>query len=307
MTAEHNSDFLPESSSVPRTFSRFAEVFHLHPCHINRYSMTTLPSLNFWGFLFRELQEFQKVSGLYPLNLMIVNMSLHPKPMLPPTTVFQVAVRSCQSLSTPSHSLSMLLTMKNIMVLFCPNFNNSPHPDTRSAHAFTDLSPVSLNLGHTPRRGPSRRSGNSSMDFTDVSGPLETEYFGLPHKNLYGSSRCGLCGRYLSQRSPWGSRRMVWSGDMPITGVLSCWHVFHAECLERVTPKPQKHDPPCPVCEKSENGNGVEQWAICRLKNGLPRLRSLGEEGPSRVWSCGQAGDSVEGAIDVPNGVVVCC
>jgi len=181
------------------------------------------------------------------------------------------------------------------------NLNNSLHPETRSAHAFTELqSPVSLNLGRTPRREPSRWSGNSSMDFTDVSGPLETECFGLPHKNLYGGPRCGLCDRFLSQRSPWGSRRMVCSGDMPITGVLSCWHVFHAECLERITPKPQKHDPPCPVCEKSDNGHGVEQWAICRLKNGLPRLRSLGEEGPSRVWSCAQAGDCVEGAIDVP-------
>lgn len=175
------------------------------------------------------------------------------------------------------------------------------YPDKRSTLAFTEVRPPrSLNLGGTPRRGTSRLSGNSSVDITSFSGPLEGECFGLPHKNLYGGSRCCLCERLLSQRSPWGSRRMVWSGDMPTTGVLSCWHVYHAECLERITPKPQNHDPPCPVCEKSENGHAVEQWAISRLKNGLPRLRSLGEEGPSRVWSCGQRGDCVEGAIDAP-------
>lgn len=181
------------------------------------------------------------------------------------------------------------------------NSSNRMNPDKRLTRAFSEFpSPGSLNLGSTPRREASRWSGTSTVDFTDVPGPLEPECFGLPRKNLYGGSKCGLCDRLLSQGSPWGSRRMVWSGDMPITGVLSCWHVFHAECLERWTPKPQKHDPPCPVCEKSDNDYGIEQWAISRLKNGLPKLRSLGEEGPSRVWSCGQGGDCVEGAIDVP-------
>jgi len=41
---------------------------------------------------------------------------------------------------------------------------------------------------------------------------------------------------------------MVRTGDMPVAGVLSCSHVYHAECLEQTTPKSQKHDPPCPLC-----------------------------------------------------------
>ncbi|ONK75435.1 uncharacterized protein A4U43_C03F16810 [Asparagus officinalis] len=135
--------------------------------------------------------------------------------------------------------------------------------------------------------------------FSDISIPSEAESFFQP-KNVLGGSRCNLCERFLSQRSPWGARRIILSGDLPISSVLSCWHVYHAECLERITPKPQKLDPPCPVCEKFENGHRVEQWAICRLKNGLPRLRSLGDEGTSRVWSCGKAGDCVERAVDVP-------
>lgn len=72
------------------------------------------------------------------------------------------------------------------------NFNSVLHSDMRSAHAFTGvLSPGLLNLGGTPQRETSRRSGHSSMDFTDASGPLEAE-------NLYGGSRCGICERSLS-------------------------------------------------------------------------------------------------------------
>jgi len=41
---------------------------------------------------------------------------------------------------------------------------------------------------------------------------------------------------------------MVRTGDMPVAGVLSCSHIYHAECLEQTTPKSQKHDPPCPLC-----------------------------------------------------------
>lgn len=79
---------------------------------------------------------------------------------------------------------------------------------------------------------------------------------------------------------------------MPIVSILSCSHVYHAECLDLAASKLFKHDPTCPVCDKSEKDNGnTEQWAICRLKDGLPRLRSVGE-GSSRVWSCAGGGDT---------------
>ncbi|KAL9251321.1 hypothetical protein AKJ16_DCAP12347 [Drosera capensis] len=63
-------------------------------------------------------------------------------------------------------------------------------------------------------------SGGSSIDMTDISGPFEPENMergSNPDEGL----RCGLCERCLSQWSPWGSRRIVRSGDMPVTGVLS--------------------------------------------------------------------------------------
>ncbi|XP_024542036.1 uncharacterized protein LOC112350309 [Selaginella moellendorffii] len=55
---------------------------------------------------------------------------------------------------------------------------------------------------------------------------------------------CGLCARWLSQASPLSS--------LPVVGVLSCGHVFHAECLEHSVPQGQKQDPPCPHCVSSE-------------------------------------------------------
>ncbi|CAD6261048.1 unnamed protein product [Miscanthus lutarioriparius] len=81
-------------------------------------------------------------------------------------------------------------------------------------------------------------------------------------------TRCDLCERLVTKRSPWGSCRIVRTGDLPVAGVLPCSHVYHAECLEWTTPKGQKHDPPCPVCEKLA-GKDTEQWSICRLKNGF--------------------------------------
>lgn len=71
--------------------------------------------------------------------------------------------------------------------------------------------------------------------------------FGPPVSN----QKCGFCGKQLWQKSPWSSYRIVKGGDMPIAGVLGCGHVFHAECLEQVTPKNQIHEPPCPLCLKT--------------------------------------------------------
>ena len=139
-------------------------------------------------------------------------------------------------------------------------------------------------------------SAASSMDLTNLSERPEAEP--LCPNNVMQKTRCDLCERLLTKRSHWGSRRIVRTGDLPVAGVLPCSHVYHAECLEWTTPKGQKHDPPCPVCDKLA-GKDTEQWSICRLKNGFPRLRSLGE-GPSRVWSCAHAGDCVAGAVQMP-------
>ncbi|KAK1284810.1 hypothetical protein QJS10_CPB21g00599 [Acorus calamus] len=145
----------------------------------------------------------------------------------------------------------------------------------------------------TPHREAFRwSSGSSSIDSTDVSEQLDSE----PPYNLSAEApKCGLCKRFLSHKSPWSTRRIVQSGDMPITGVLQCCHVYHAECLERTTPKSQKHDPPCPICERfMEDDIVLKPRVVCKTKHvGLSRLRSP---------VCGQVGDCMEGAVHTSPG-----
>ncbi|KAK7309806.1 hypothetical protein RJT34_06839 [Clitoria ternatea] len=150
------------------------------------------------------------------------------------------------------------------------------------------------------RDGQRWSSASSSQEFADVTESFEMETLGCPHIPSDGF-RCGLCERFLSQRSPWSSRRIVRSGDMPTTGVLPCCHAFHAECLEQMTPNMRRSDPPCPVCAKLEEENPPEQKGVLRLRTGFPRLKSFCEDGPSsRPWGCSQVGDCVEGAVHAP-------
>lgn len=178
-----------------------------------------------------------------------------------------------------------------------PSASRAPAAEPQPFPRFTESA--------NPEREALQWSSGSSIDFTDVSDQMEPDAMG----HLLGSNstsarahdaghRCGLCERLLSQRSPWSSRHIVQGRDMPVTGVLPCRHAFHAECLERTTPRGCSHDPPCPLCDRGEEGGAREQRAIGRARIGaVSRLRSLGEEGPSRPWRCVQAGDCVEGAL----------
>lgn len=187
------------------------------------------------------------------------------------------------------------------------SFMSKPiHPLSFSAQTYSREAPDSVVAGFsefetaTPQRDAHRwSSASSNTDFADVSESFESEIFSWSCNHSDGF-RCGLCEKYLSQRSPWSSRRIVKSGDMPVAGVLSCRHVFHAECLEQTTPKARKHDPPCPLCLRLEEDNCLEQRGHSRLRTGFPRLRPFCEDGPSRPWGCAQVGDCVEGALHAP-------
>lgn len=45
---------------------------------------------------------------------------------------------------------------------------------------------------------------------------------------------------------------MVSTNELSVVSVLNCGHVYHAECLESLTPEINKYDPPCPVCTYGE-------------------------------------------------------
>lgn len=128
------------------------------------------------------------------------------------------------------------------------------------------------------RREGFRWSNASSYDMgfdgqsIDITEQIDLENVRLPY-NPTDDQKCGLCGKFLLQKSPWSSYRIVRSGDMPIAGVLPCSHVFHAECLEQTTPKTQVHDPPCPVCQKSVNGAEASSPVLEPLQMALRAVR----------------------------------
>ncbi|CAI9275879.1 unnamed protein product [Lactuca saligna] len=113
-----------------------------------------------------------------------------------------------------------------------------------------------------------RHRSSCEFEFSDVSEPIESDSL---DRLSGGFDKCGFCERFLSQRSPWSSRQIIRSGDFPVTGVLSCRHVYHVECLDQTTPKTHKGDPPCPICSKSESKkDSPEQRVLSKLKNGVP-------------------------------------
>lgn len=63
---------------------------------------------------------------------------------------------------------------------------------------------------------------------------------------------CGVCSKLLSEKSSFSSQKIVVTNDHAVVSVLICGHVYHAECLENMTPEITKYDPACPVCTLGE-------------------------------------------------------
>ncbi|CAN0891391.1 hypothetical protein LINGRAHAP2_LOCUS16956 [Linum grandiflorum] len=75
-------------------------------------------------------------------------------------------------------------------------------------------------------RGNSRASASSSMDL----------------------QACGICLKLLTDRSLWSAQKLVANNELPVVAILTCGHVYHAECLETLTHEISKYDPSCPIC-----------------------------------------------------------
>ncbi|KAL6562509.1 hypothetical protein OROGR_003516 [Orobanche gracilis] len=174
------------------------------------------------------------------------------------------------------------------------------HPSHRNRSCFMPkaIQPLSFPSQTTQAREfdpiTTQRDGHDSSGSPDFVEAPELSDYDLPTSNCF---RCSICERFLSQRSPWGPRRIIKNGDMPVSGVLACRHVFHAECLDQTTLKARKNDPPCPVCVKMEEDN------FSKLRNDFPRLiKPFCDDAPNKLWGCAQAGDCVEGALHASSG-----
>ncbi|XVE49006.1 hypothetical protein DITRI_Ditri01bG0047200 [Diplodiscus trichospermus] len=63
---------------------------------------------------------------------------------------------------------------------------------------------------------------------------------------------CGVCSKLLSEKSLWSSQKIIINNELSVVAVLTCGHVYHAECLENMTPEIDKYDPACPICTLGE-------------------------------------------------------
>ncbi|XWS25818.1 hypothetical protein CRYUN_Cryun27aG0099800 [Craigia yunnanensis] len=57
---------------------------------------------------------------------------------------------------------------------------------------------------------------------------------------------CGACSKLVAEKSSWSSN------EISAVAVLVCGHVYHAECLEMMTPEADRYDPACPICVVGE-------------------------------------------------------
>ncbi|KAL5132586.1 hypothetical protein HKD37_12G035217 [Glycine soja] len=109
------------------------------------------------------------------------------------------------------------------------------------------------------------RPGFSELTNTSLkeSWSFDSESFGFNcERPVRSSSRfsnspvdlqtCGVCSKLLTEKSSWGTQKIIASNDLSVVSVLICGHVYHAECLESLTSEVNKYDPSCPVCTFGE-------------------------------------------------------
>jgi hypothetical protein len=172
--------------------------------------------------------------------------------------VFRNPVSDCETFGDADNSSLGRLTPGEDRISPSHWPDNSSSVDYKSHKTLTELQKLetSPDPSASSRREGFRWSSASSYDLGidgerfDIAEHMDMESLRSPSRPVV-EQKCGVCGKLLWQKSPWSSHRIMRGSDMPIAGVLPCSHVFHAECLEQVTPKTQIHDPPCPLCLKT--------------------------------------------------------
>ncbi|XP_021731546.1 uncharacterized protein LOC110698432 [Chenopodium quinoa] len=114
--------------------------------------------------------------------------------------------------------------------------------DGWSAHAFSELMSAS-------------QRERWSFDSDSCSFPLDKlcKTSGRNSRSIsIDFQTCGICSKLLSEKSPWSTQKFIAGNELSVVAVLICGHVYHAECLETITPEVNKYDPACPVCTFGE-------------------------------------------------------
>ncbi|XP_043708997.1 uncharacterized protein LOC122658155 [Telopea speciosissima] len=102
---------------------------------------------------------------------------------------------------------------------------------------------------------------------------------------------CGVCSKHLTERSSWSSQKIIATSELSVVAVLVCGHVFHAECLEHMTPEKDRYDPACPLCMGGEKHVSKMSGKASRMEADL-KARS-NKISRNRVVDSDLDGDSV--------------
>ncbi|KAI0498167.1 hypothetical protein KFK09_021408 [Dendrobium nobile] len=164
------------------------------------------------------------------------------------------------------------------------------NPDLKFHKTLSDFQKVGVSpdTDTNSRREGTRWSDGSSYDIAfdgdaiDIAENINIENPRSPNSSVR-HQKCGLCYRFLWLKSPWSSHRIIKNSDLPITGVLPCGHVFHADCLEETTPKTQLQEPPCPLCLNFVSHEG---------SSSLSEPLQVAFKNPRRIMRSGTVGSS---------------
>ncbi|XP_039125516.1 uncharacterized protein LOC120261627 isoform X2 [Dioscorea cayenensis subsp. rotundata] len=90
----------------------------------------------------------------------------------------------------------------------------------------------------------------------------------LPSSLSADLQTCGVCAKLLKHRP----RRRI-GDEIPVVSVLVCGHVYHADCLESVTPETDRYDPSCPVCTYGDKYKSlILAKAELKARSKIPRI-----------------------------------
>lgn len=88
---------------------------------------------------------------------------------------------------------------------------------------------------------------------------------------------CGVCSKLLS--------------ELCVVAVLTCGHLYHADCLENITAEINKYDPACPVCTLGEKK--THKLSERALKAEMESKARHNKRSRNRIMDSNLDGDSV--------------
>ncbi|KAF7810857.1 43kDa postsynaptic protein [Senna tora] len=242
----------------------------------------------------------------------IVSCSHPSKPSFPmPSTSFQVSPISSQSHFPPASSTLPRCPCHSPGNQLLQQVSPGRIPGLKSPSSLSASEERSVLPSWGNESGRFSRAGSSDgwsiPGFSELMGTsyggrwsFDSESFCFDDEKLPTSSSqisnspvdlhtCGVCSKLLTERSSWSTQKIIASNELSVVAVLICGHVYHAECLESLTPEINKYDPTCPVCTFGEKQTlKMSEKAL----NAKMDLKAKNKKSMNRVVDSGTDDDS---------------